>query len=158
MSDVNTLIVAGTQIEDAINNGTIKNEDAPKFKRNFGPSNSKIAEISNIYKTNPYQLIVLVQVSEGPPLGPRREFHKFYILASHVLEKLKAKGLLKPLDPRLVLNPLPTKLDVNKRCAYHQGQGQDTNRCFNLCHAIQDLIDTKVCAPPTKPNITESFA
>ena len=47
------LIVAGTQIEDAINNGTIKNEDAPKFKRNFGPSNSKTTEISNIYKADP---------------------------------------------------------------------------------------------------------
>ena len=35
---------AGTQIEDAINNGTIKNEDAPKFKKNFG-SSSKIAEV-----------------------------------------------------------------------------------------------------------------
>ena len=35
---------AGSQIEDAINNGTIKNEDAPKFKKNFG-SSSKIAEV-----------------------------------------------------------------------------------------------------------------
>ena len=31
------LIVAETQIEDAINNGTIKIEEASKFKRNFGP-------------------------------------------------------------------------------------------------------------------------
>jgi len=35
------LIATGTQIEDAINYGTIKNEDAPKFKKNFGPSSSK---------------------------------------------------------------------------------------------------------------------
>ena len=48
------LLAAGTQIEDAINNGTIKNEYAPKFKRNFGPSNSKTTKISNIYKTDPY--------------------------------------------------------------------------------------------------------
>ena len=47
------LIADGTQIEDAINNETIKNEDAPKFKRNFGPSNSKTTEISNIYKADP---------------------------------------------------------------------------------------------------------
>ena len=32
------LIATGTQIEDAINNGTIKNEDAPKFKMNFRSS------------------------------------------------------------------------------------------------------------------------
>ena len=38
------LIAASTQIEEEINNGTIKNEDAPKFKKNFG-SSSKIAEV-----------------------------------------------------------------------------------------------------------------
>ena len=43
------LIAAGTQIEDAINNGTIKNEDPPRFKKNLG-SSSKTAEVSNIYK------------------------------------------------------------------------------------------------------------
>ena len=60
------LIVASTQIEDAINNGTIKNEDAPKFKKNFG-SSSKTTEVSNIYKHDLYQLIALVQISQGPP-------------------------------------------------------------------------------------------
>ena len=30
------LIATSTQIEDVINNATIKNEDAPKFKKNFG--------------------------------------------------------------------------------------------------------------------------
>ena len=75
---------------------------------------------------------------------------------SQVFEKLKTKGLLKPLDPRLVSNPLPAKFDVSKRCAYHQGTGHDTDMCYNLCHAIQDLIDTKVIAPPTRPNITNN--
>ena len=50
------LIGARTQIEDAINNGTIKNEDPPKFKNNLG-SSSKTTEVSNIYKNDPYQLI-----------------------------------------------------------------------------------------------------
>ena len=59
------LIAAGTQIEDAINNGTIKNDDPPRFKKNVG-YNSKAAKISNIHKNDPYQLIApiaLVQVS-----------------------------------------------------------------------------------------------
>ena len=43
------LIAAITQIEDAINNEIIKNEDEPKFKRNFGSSSSKTVEVSNIY-------------------------------------------------------------------------------------------------------------
>ena len=55
-----------------------------------------------------------------------------------------------------ILNPLPAKFGVNKRCAYHQGLCHDTDRCYNLRHAIQDLIDTKVIAPPTRPNITNN--
>ena len=43
------LIAAGTQIEDAINNGTIKTDDLPRFRKNVG-SNSKVVEISNIIK------------------------------------------------------------------------------------------------------------
>ena len=66
------LIAAETQIEDAINNGTIKNDDPPRFKKNVG-SNSKVAKISNIHKNDSYQLIAPiapVQVSQGP--RPRR--------------------------------------------------------------------------------------
>ena len=43
------LIAARTQIKDVINNGTIKNEDPPRFKKNLG-SSSKTVEVSNIYK------------------------------------------------------------------------------------------------------------
>ena len=76
--------------------------------------------------------------------------------ASQVFEKLKAKGSLKPLDPRLVPNPLLAKFDVSKRCVYHQGPRHDTDRCYNLHRTIQDLIDTKVNAPPTRLNITNN--
>ena len=44
--------------------------------------------------------IAPVQISQGPPSRPRREFHELYMLISQVFEKIKAKGLLKPLDPR----------------------------------------------------------
>ena len=50
------LIATRTQIEDAINNGTIKTDVPPRFKKNVG-SNFKAAEISNIHKNDPYQLI-----------------------------------------------------------------------------------------------------
>ena len=139
------LIAASTQIEDVINNATIKNEDAPKFKKNFG-SSSKNTKVSNIYKNDPSQLIAPVQISQGPPPRPRREFHELYMPMSQVFEKLKAEGLLKPLDPKPVSNPLPTMFDVNKKCAYHQGPGHDMDRCYNLCYAIQDVIDTDCTA------------
>ena len=154
-----SLIVARTQIKDAINNDTIKNEDPPRFKNNLG-SNSKTTEVSNIYKNDHYQLIAtiaLVPISQGPPPKPRREFHELYMLVSQVFEKLKAKGLLKPLDPRPIPNPLPARFDVTKRCAYHQNPSHDTDKCFGLRHAIQDLIDNKVIALPTRPSVTNKF-
>ena len=113
------LITAGTQIEDAINNGTIKIDDLPRFRKNLG-SNSKTAEVSNIHKNDPYQLISPIapmQKPKGP--RPKREFHELYKLMSQVFDKLKVKGLLKPLDPRPIPNPLPSGFDMNKRCSYH---------------------------------------
>ena len=53
-SNFKALIAVGTQIEDALNNGTIKMDDLPRFKKNVG---SKAVEISNIHKNDPYQLI-----------------------------------------------------------------------------------------------------
>jgi len=150
------LIAAGTQIEDAINNGTIKTNDLPRFRKNVG-SNSKAAEISNIHKNDPYQLIAPIapmQVPQEP--RSRREFHELYMPISQVFDKLKAKGLLKSSDPRPIPNPLPLRFDVNKRCAYHQVLGHETDCCFTLCHAIQVLIDNKVIAPPTRPSITNN--
>ena len=111
-------IAVGTQIEDAINNGTIKNDDPLRFKKNLG-SNSKVAKVSNIHKNDPYQLIApiaLVQVSQEP--RPRMEFHELHMPISQVFDKLKAKGLLKLLEARPIPNPLPSRFDINKRCAY----------------------------------------
>ena len=91
-----------------------------------------------------------MQISQGPLLRHRREFHELYMLVNQVFEKLKAKGLLKPLDPRSIPNPLPVRFDVIKRCAHHQGPGHDTNKCFGLRHAIQDLIGNKIIASPIR--------
>ena len=51
-------------------------------------------------------------ISQGPPLRPKRKFHELYMPVSQVFEKLKAKGLLKPLDPRPIPNPLLIRFDV----------------------------------------------
>ena len=59
------LIVVGTSIEDAINNGTIKKDDPPRFKKNVG-SNFKAVEIFNIHKNDPYQLIAPIAPVQVP--------------------------------------------------------------------------------------------
>ncbi|KAL0001387.1 hypothetical protein SO802_015168 [Lithocarpus litseifolius] len=52
------------------------------------------------------------QMMNKPYEEEQREFHELYMLVSQVFEKLKAKGLLKPLDPRPIPNPLPARFDV----------------------------------------------
>ena len=95
-----------------------------------------------------------MQVPQGP--RPKREFHELYMPMSQVFDKLKGKGFLKPIGPRPILNPLPLRFDVNKRCAYHQVPGYDTDYWFTLRHAIQDLKDNKVITLPTRPSITNN--
>ena len=87
------LIAVGTQIEDAINNGIIKNEDGPKFKRNFGPSSSKTTKVSNVYKTNPYQLIVPVcKYHKDRFQGLGENFMNFTCWQDRCLKSRKKKG------------------------------------------------------------------
>ena len=95
-----------------------------------------------------------MQVPQAP--RPKKEFHSLYMPMSQVFDKLIAKGLLKPLDLGPIPNPLPSRFDLNKRCAYYQGLGHETDCCFTLHHVIQDLIDNKVIAPPTRPSITNN--
>ena len=58
-------IAVETQIEDAMNNGTIKTDDLPRFRKDVR-SNSKIVEVSNIHKNDPYQLIALIAPMQIP--------------------------------------------------------------------------------------------
>ena len=39
---------------------------------------------------------------------------------SKVFEKLKKQGLLRPLEPRPLPNPIPNYLDLNQYCQFHQ--------------------------------------
>src|SRR6187397_2453060 len=53
------------------------------------------------------------------------------------------KGLVMTIGP--IKDPVPEarppKWDPNKHCKYHQGKGHDTEECWKLKEAIQDLID-----------------
>lgn len=69
-----------------------------------------------------------------------------------VFEKLRSHDLLKPLDPRPPPNPLPKNYNENEYCKFHQTKGRPTNRCYRLCHEIQDLLDKQIISPPIAPN------
>ena len=74
---------------------------------------------------------------------------------SEALEKLQAKGLLKPLDPKPIPHLMHRSYNPHAHCKYHQGGGHTTDKCYNLRHAMQNLIDEQVITPPssaTHPN------
>ena len=50
-------------------------------------------------------------------------------------------GLLTPLAPKPVPQPVPPRFKLDLHCSYHQGPGHDIDHCNALRHAIQDLID-----------------
>ena len=79
----------------------------------------------------------------------RRNFLELHMTLSEALEKLQAKGLLKPLDPKPKPHPVPRRYNLNAYCRYHQGKGHTTDGCHSLRHAIQDLIDQQVIIPPS---------
>ena len=70
-------------------------------------------------------------------IRPPRQFSKFSI----PFEKLAKSGVLKPLEPRPLPDVLPPTHKPNEFCKYHQQAGHNTDVCYKLRHAIQDLID-----------------
>ncbi|KAF5934060.1 hypothetical protein HYC85_030231 [Camellia sinensis] len=73
---------------------------------------------------------------------------------ARALKLLMEKGHLKPLDPQPLPDPLPPKHDPTQYCIFHQQHNHPIDLCYRLRHEIQDLIDNKVIAPPSKPNVT----
>ncbi|KAF5933163.1 hypothetical protein HYC85_029334 [Camellia sinensis] len=72
----------------------------------------------------------------------------------HALKLLIEKGHIKPLKPQPLPDPLPPRHDPTQYCIFHQQHGHPTDWCYRLRHEIQDLIDNKIIAPPSKSNVT----
>ena len=73
-------------------------------------------------------------------------------------DRLHGQGLIMPIGP--FLEPRPenrtASYDPNAYCKYHQGKGHNTEKCWRLKDAIQDLIDANQLPVPLggkKPNI-----
>ncbi|KAJ9693119.1 hypothetical protein PVL29_012030 [Vitis rotundifolia] len=60
---------------------------------------------------------------------------------SQSFQKLMEGGLLTPLAPKLIPQPVPPRFRLDLHISYHQGPGHDTDHCNALRHATQDLID-----------------
>ena len=82
----------------------------------------------------------------------RRNFLELHMTLSEALEKLQAKGLLKPLNPKPIPHPMPRRYNLSTHYRYHQGKGHTTDKCYNLRHDIHDLIEQQVITPPSLAN------
>ena len=132
------LIVAGTQVEDVVNNGILKNEESYSSKK-------AVAHTTNEEAVN----VVDSQALSIANPRPRRKFSELHIPMSQLFERLIIEGYLNPLNPRPRPSPLPKGYKRHKFYKYHQEPGHQTNKCINLRHAIQNLIDEKVITPPS---------
>src|SRR2546425_1611136 len=87
-----------------------------------------------------------------------RRFSKFSLPLSKILERCIKRGLLQPLEPRPLPDPLPPRFNLRAFCNFHQSKGHDTNSCKRLRHEIQDLIDSGKIPDPeeVKPSTTKN--
>src|SRR2546425_2345249 len=96
--------------------------------------------------------------------GPERRFSNFTLPLSKVLERCIKKGLLRPLEPKPLPNPLPPSFNQQAYCDFHQTRGHDTNNCKRLKHEVQDLIeqgkipDPEQGQPSTRKNPLPNFS
>ena len=132
------LIVAGTQVEDVVNNGILKNEESYSSKK-------AIAHTTNEEAVN----VVDSQALSIANPRPRRKFSELHIPMGQLFERLIIEGYLNLLDPCPGPSLLPKGYKPHEFCKYHQEPGHQANKCVNLRHAIQNLIDEKVITPPS---------
>ncbi|XP_070048831.1 uncharacterized protein [Nicotiana tomentosiformis] len=105
----------------------------------------------------------------GPSFRPKPDYRKerqqrketFTPLGesyTSLFQRLRQLDVLRPIEPKIP-NPLPRNLDYSLRCAYcSDASGHDTEKCWHLKRAIQELIDTNqiMVQSPEAPNINQN--
>ncbi|XP_070044909.1 uncharacterized protein [Nicotiana tomentosiformis] len=118
---------------------------------------------------NPYTPPQPYQNPTGPSFQPRPDYRKerqqrketFTPLGesyTSLFQRLRQLDVLRPIEPKIP-NPPPRNLDYSLRCAYcSDAPGHDTEKCWHLKRAIQELIDTNqiVVQSPEAPNINQN--
>nr|XP_009612172.1 uncharacterized protein LOC104105536 [Nicotiana tomentosiformis] len=118
---------------------------------------------------NPYTPPQPYQNPTGPSFRPRPDYRKerqqrketFTPLGesyTSLFQRLRQLDVLRPIEPK-IRNPPPRNLDYSLRYAYYSdAPGQDTEKCWHLKRAIQELIDTNqiVVQSPEAPNINQN--
>ena len=100
------LIIAGIQVEDAINNGIIKGEDL--VSRKIKTPERRVNAIN----------VVVPQTSSIVNSRPQRKFNELHMPMSQLFEKLKLEGHLGPLKPQPPPSPLPKHCKSHEFCKY----------------------------------------
>ena len=102
------LVIIGTQVEDAINNGMLKNEEGFVFEKVV------------TYTTNKEAINVVVpQTSSTVNSRPRRKFNELHMPMNQLFEKLKVERPLGPLEPRSPPSLLPKGYKSYEFYKYH---------------------------------------
>ncbi|XP_070049903.1 uncharacterized protein [Nicotiana tomentosiformis] len=75
-----------------------------------------------------------------------------------LFQRLRQLDVLRPIEPKIP-NPPPRNLDYSLRCTYcSDAPGHDTEKCWHLKRAIQELIDKNqiMVQSPEAPNINQN--
>ena len=97
--------------------------------------------------------MVWLTQAEAPPKGNRRAFHTLPMTLAQSFETLQTAVVLKPLNIRPLIDPIPHHWKMNEHYLFHQGPGHNTNMCMALRHRIQDLIEDGTIPTPAGPNV-----
>ena len=115
------LVIASTYVEDATNNGMLKNEEGSIFQK-------VVTHNTNEEAVN----VVGPQILSTVNSRPRRKFNELHMPISQLFEKLKIEGYLGPLEPQPPPKPLLKGYKSHEFCKYHQEPSHQTNKCINL--------------------------
>lgn len=111
-------------------------------------------------QTVPLPVRESTQATSFPVTNVPRKLSTLPMTLSQLLPQLLAAKMITPIPPRPLTDPPPRNHNPNATCDYHMGApGHWTDRCYNLRHRVQDLIDKELLnfePPEVKPNVMQN--